>query len=127
MKSIIAALLISSVAIFAGCEAEDATLIATPPRTSGKVISKDFIPSTGQRVHQLLETKSGNSYKIYHLGARTHEMFLITLETVESGKGSQRLYYRSYYLVSPTLFGELQVGQDLDVTNNPNIKTAEVW
>lgn len=124
----LALLLLSLTLCIASCD--DGAIvydIPNPPITKGILISKDYIPSTNQRVHDVLTIRNGNLNAIYSVIGRTPEMFVITIQTIETPPNARKIYHRSYYQVNATTFGELQVNSEIDVTNNPNIKNVDVW
>ena len=53
-------------------------------------------------------------------------MYLISIQTQEGTRGGHKIYSRSYYKVSPMLFGELQIGQEVDFKDNKDATPADV-
>lgn len=106
--------------ILAGCE--DTYVVPNPPLTKGVIINKEFVPSHYVPVVSVLR-KNNHDTQVY---SSTPEMYLISIEVQETGKGGYKIYNRSYYKVSPMLFGELQVGQEVDFKDNKDASPADV-
>lgn len=104
----------------AGCG--DEYNIPNPPLTKGLVINKEFIASKSFPIVNVLYTDN-HMIMVYE---STPEMYLISIQVQDSNKKVYKTYNRSYYKVSPALFEELQIGQEVDFKDNKDASPANV-
>ena len=120
MKRLFAGILAASLIFVAGCS--DEYNIPNPPLTKVVVINKEFIASQSFPVAGVLR-RTNSTIQVYE---STPEMYLISIQTQEGTRGGYKIYKRSYYKVSPMLFGELQIGQEVDFKDNKDATPADV-
>jgi len=120
MKHLFAGMLVTSLIFLSGCQ--DRYNVPNPPMAKGTILNKEFVPSQSFAVTTVLKDTS----KIHQAFASTPEMYLITIGTTENANGGYKIYNRSFYIVTPILFGELQIGQEVDFTDNKSASPATV-
>jgi len=118
-----------AITIINGCDMPtEQYKVASPAITKGTLIEKNFVSPTNHKVLNVLQNRLVNG-QLYDFGvyAKTPEMFIITLENIEVLPNNSKIHYRSYYEVNASTFGELKIGESVDVEKNPTIKIADVW
>lgn len=130
MKKLYSVLALVSLFFMNGCERKDLDqyVLANPPITNGIVVKKEFINSTSQRVHRAFNTVtySNGTCAGYDVIASTPEIYLVVIENIQDSEKGYKIHNMSCYFVTPTIFGEVQVGNHFDSTGNDNIKLANV-
>lgn len=120
MKYFLIALTFGLCLILSGCE--DTYEIPNPAMKKGYIISKDFIPAKNFHVAEILRIGQVS----HNVCAATPEIYLITIGTSEPGKRGNTIHSRNHYIVTPSLFGELRVGQEIDFADNSDAKLATI-
>lgn len=92
--------------------------------TKGIISEKIYIPSKDLSILNL--NPIFNDRHQYCVYSHVPDIFMIVIQVTEKSKGTT-YYHRSFWQVTPTLFGELEVGKEIDVRDNPSIKIANVW
>jgi hypothetical protein len=118
-------LFIPFVLLFSGCQ--DEYVIPNLPLTKGVLVEKIHAQPKNVRIYDVLSVMDGGANKTYSIIHRTPEMFIITIEYIEEVRNNRKIRYRSYYQVNPEYFEELQVGSEIDVSSNENVKNVNVW
>lgn len=126
MKQIGFLYFLSCLFLLSGCQEKDRFIIENPANRVGVIVSKEFIPEKNHEIKEVLTEHIGSSSKIYNLMAKTPEMYLIVLEVVEK-EDNHNLRKMSYFLVTPSLFGDLQIGQSVSFEGNESVKEATIW
>ena len=90
--------------------------------TKGKVVDKNYVLPQTIRLYTPGNQNAKNQVSVC---TETLEFYLVT---IESGKTDTVINQsnRSIYIVTPAVFAELEIGKEIDVTGNPNIKLADI-
>jgi len=120
MKNLFVPILVASIAVLSGCD--DTYIVPNPPLTKGVIINKEFIASRSVPVVDVLKA-SNHIIQVYE---STPEMYLISIQIEEPDRNGYKIYSRSYYKVSSMMFGELQIGQEVDFKDSKEAYPASV-
>jgi PBP1b-binding outer membrane lipoprotein LpoB len=111
MKRLLLAM--SAACLLSGCVVEYDN---KTPCSKGKVVDKEFVAA------QKIPAKCNCPVKTF-----TPELYIVTIEgtmTVAGRYGEVSRTIKSVYLVSPSIFAELEIGREIDFSGNVDAKIA---